>query len=258
MAIGNMGWFYFTPLTFRQGNLDGFDILATDVASRVAGGSKVCELYAGVGLLGLTTLAHHAQSEREDLKWLRCSDENPSNPRCFERSLNTLPPEWIGAGSDKKKADDQKELTMAALMARIESGKVEEEESPVREKTSYMVASAARALQSGQALGADTLIVDPPRKGLEPEVLDELCKKVDLEQIYVEDISMLTIPDEMVKWTNDVRTLIYVSCGFDALARDAERLLTSNAGWMLESATGYVLFPGSDHVETVCVFTRRD
>jgi tRNA/tmRNA/rRNA uracil-C5-methylase (TrmA/RlmC/RlmD family) len=151
-------------------------------------------------------------------------------------------------------------LTIAELMARIESSEAEQEkevEVPPGEKTTYMVASAGKALKSGQALGADTIIVDPPRKGLEPEVLDELCKPVDVDQMYVEDVSVLTVPDEQVKWTNDARTLIYVSCGFDALARDAERLLTSNAGWMLESATGYILFPGSDHVETVCVFTRR-
>ena len=56
---------------------------------------------------------------------------------------------------------------------------------------------------------------------------------------------------------NDVNTLIYVSCGFDALARDCDRLLKGNAGWKLESATGYVLFPGSNHVETLAIFKRR-
>lgn len=71
--------------------MDGFDILATDIARRVPGGSKVCELYAGVGLLGLTALSHHAQSpDVEELKWLRCSDENPANPRSFERSVDSL------------------------------------------------------------------------------------------------------------------------------------------------------------------------
>lgn len=144
-------------------------------------------------------------------------------------------------------------------MKKLEAGETELDEAPppVGDTTSYMVAAATKALRSGQALGADTIIVDPPRKGLEPEVLDDLCKKIDLNQVYVEDTSMLTVPDEQVSWANDARTLIYVSCGFDALARDAERLLTSNAGWMLESATGYILFPGSDHVETVCIFTRR-
>ena len=120
-----------------------------------------------------------------------------------------------------------------------------------------MVASAAKALQTGQALGADVIIVDPPRKGLEQEVLDELCKEINPNQDYVESANMLTTPDHLANWANDAKYLIYVSCGFEALARDAERLLTSNAGWRLESATGYILFPGSDHVETLCCF-RRD
>ena len=120
-----------------------------------------------------------------------------------------------------------------------------------------MVASAANALRSGQALGADVLIVDPPRKGLEQEVLDELCKDINPNQDSVESAAVLATPDHLANWVNDVKHLIYVSCGFEALTRDAERLLTSNAGWRLESATGYVLFPGSDHVETLCCF-RRD
>ena len=147
-------------------------------------------------------------------------------------------------------------MTIAELVKRIESGQAMEPESAGEEPPTYMVATATKALRSGQALGADVIIVDPPRRGLEPEVLDEFCKPVNDDQGYTESISQLAISDEMANWANDARTLIYVSCGFAALASDAERLLTSNGGWMLESATGYVLFPGSDHVETVCVFRR--
>lgn len=88
--MGDKGWLYFSPLTFRQGNMDGFDILANDVAQRVPAGSKVCELYAGVGLLGLTALSYNAENDGEGLKWLRCSDENPANARCFKRAVDTL------------------------------------------------------------------------------------------------------------------------------------------------------------------------
>lgn len=124
-------------------------------------------------------------------------------------------------------------------------------------KVSYTVANAGQALKSGQALGANVLIVDPPRKGLEDDVLEELCKPFNDRQPNVESSNMMTLPDYHVNWTNDVQTLVYVSCGFDALARDAEKLLSSPAGWKLDSATGYVLFPGSNHVETLCVFQRE-
>jgi tRNA/tmRNA/rRNA uracil-C5-methylase (TrmA/RlmC/RlmD family) len=124
-------------------------------------------------------------------------------------------------------------------------------------KATYTVASAGKALQSGQALGADVMIVDPPRKGLEDDVLEELCKPFNPRQPNVESPNMLVIEDEFVNWTNDVQTLIYVSCGFDALAHDCEKLLSSPGKWKLVSATGYVLFPGSNHVETLCIFCRN-
>ncbi|GAX12257.1 methyltransferase-like protein 6 [Fistulifera solaris] len=257
----DQGWLYFSPLTFRQGNLDGFDILAEDVARAIPGGSKVCELYAGVGVLGLTALSYHANEENgsSPLPWIRCSDENPSNSRCFYRAVDSLPLNVSGRGVGQMQGDsDEKFLTLAELASMVESGKTPPtSQGSKREEPSYLVASAGQALKAGQALGAQVLIVDPPRKGLEAEVLDELCKPFNSNQPYVERSTFLTMFDDKVNWVNDVETLIYVSCGFDALARDCECLLSSPAGWVLQSATGYVLFPGSDHVETLAIFKRK-
>jgi hypothetical protein len=41
---------------------------------------------------------------------------------------------------------------------------------------------------------------------------------------------------------------------FDALKRDAAGLLSN--GWRLTHAEGFVLFPGSDHLETLAIFDR--
>ncbi len=90
LPVGDEGYLFFSPLAFRQGNLDGFDVLANDVARKVPSGTTVCELYAGVGLLGITALTHHAKYGTVPLTWVRCSDENPANPRCFYRSVNSL------------------------------------------------------------------------------------------------------------------------------------------------------------------------
>ena len=112
------GLLHFSPMAFRQGNMDGFEAIAMHVAKSVPVGAKVCELYAGVGLLGLTALTYHAKQAsnsmdgtgegfdeddwwgsedtsddnniREPLQWVRCSDENPANPRCFNRSVNSV------------------------------------------------------------------------------------------------------------------------------------------------------------------------
>jgi 23S rRNA (uracil1939-C5)-methyltransferase len=51
-----------------------------------------------------------------------------------------------------------------------------------------------------------------------------------------------------------VKRLVYVSCGFEALKRDATALMA--AGWKVTHAEGFVLFPGSDHLETLAVFDR--
>lgn len=142
-------------------------------------------------------------------------------------------------------------------MKMMEEGSDIGEEERQGTRISYTVRDAASALKEGQALGASVLVVDPPRKGLDEEVLAELSKPFNPNQPYVESQALLPMFDDAVNWVNDVETLIYVSCGFDALARDCEHLLSSPGGWTLDSATGYVLFPGSNHVETLCIFQRR-
>jgi 23S rRNA (uracil1939-C5)-methyltransferase len=78
--------------------------------------------------------------------------------------------------------------------------------------------------------GDRIVIVDPPRKGLDPAVLDALTRGA---------------PER----------LAYVSCGLGSFLRDAEALV--RAGFELESATLYDLFPYTAHVETLAWFRRR-
>lgn len=241
---GHCGYFFFTPSTFRQANMDGFEVIAQHVAKLVPPKSTVCELYAGVGMLGLTALAYH-QSDNPAattaLRWLRCSDENPANLKCFERSLRSMPAAMTaGTASASSKHSTRYKANKSTS------------------KATYMVASATMAVQEGQALGASVLLVDPPRSGLDEYLLTELCKPRNPKQPYVEDLLMLD--DEgspNINLVNDVTTLIYVSCGFESFSRDCERLLTSNAGWKIHSSTGYLLFPGSNHIETVTLFQRQ-
>jgi tRNA/tmRNA/rRNA uracil-C5-methylase (TrmA/RlmC/RlmD family) len=77
---------------------------------------------------------------------------------------------------------------------------------------------------------ADVVIVDPPRKGLDPKLLKKLCEAPHLKQ------------------------LVYLSCGFFSFKQECERLMEH--GWRIEKAEGYLLFPGSDHVETLCVLKK--
>lgn len=76
---------------------------------------------------------------------------------------------------------------------------------------------------------AECVIVDPPRKGLDPLLLQRLQS-----------------------WRGK---LLYVSCHFSSFARDAAQLLA--AGYKLQSATAYLLFPGSDTLELFTEWVRE-
>eukprot|EP00435_Cladocopium_sp_Y103_P019626 s3336_g4.t1 len=87
------------------------------------------------------------------------------------------------------------------------------------ERLSYVQGDAASQVETLPS--ADVVIVDPPRKGLEDVVLNTLMRSKRRPQ-----------------------RLIYVSCGFPAFRRDAERLM--DAKWRVTHAEGFVLFPGAD------------
>jgi tRNA/tmRNA/rRNA uracil-C5-methylase (TrmA/RlmC/RlmD family) len=74
-----------------------------------------------------------------------------------------------------------------------------------------------------------TIIVDPPRTGMAPKVLDGLVR-VDAPQ------------------------LIYVSCDPATFARDARRLL--DAGYTVTRMRAFDLFPNTPHVEVVAALRR--
>jgi tRNA/tmRNA/rRNA uracil-C5-methylase (TrmA/RlmC/RlmD family) len=270
------GMLYFSPKVFRQGNFEGFAEIAREVGEAIPRGSKVCEMYAGVGLLGLSSLLYHGKlaeknGDGKGLRWLRCSDENPDNEKCFERAVNSMPMHITGKSfqkgdGDKRKGNNpqqNKEDNLISIQELVQKWSNDDSNDDVSDKkdqpsVTYKVANAAASLYGGQALGADVLIVDPPRKGLDEPLLKQLCLPLNQKQPFAEtaEVLLTAMPKHLINWTNDVRTLIYVSCGFDALARECDQLISSNAGWKIESATGYVLFPGSNHVETVVVLRR--
>jgi 23S rRNA (uracil1939-C5)-methyltransferase len=98
-------------------------------------------------------------------------------------------------------------------------------------KVSYDSKNATAMVQSNALEKGQIIIVDPPRKGLDEEVLTALCSAEKPE------------------------LLVYVSCGFDAFQRDCNALLQS--GWKLDHAEGHILFPGSDAIETLAFFVTE-
>ena len=98
------------------------------------------------------------------------------------------------------------------------------------ENTEFFCADAGQAAQRLAKRGIDVLVVDPPRKGLDATARDAILKMQ---------------PPKVV----------YVSCDPATLARDVAELC--GAGYTLEKAQAFDLFPRTFHVETVVQLVRK-
>ena len=87
--------------------------------------------------------------------------------------------------------------------------------------------AAERFCAAGEA--PDVIVVDPPRKGLAPEVVEAMARMAPAR-------------------------IVYVSCNPATLARDVK--LLSEKGYSLTHAEAFDLFPRTFHVETVVLMTR--
>jgi len=95
-----------------------------------------------------------------------------------------------------------------------------------RAKISVLPGPAGAACSA--AAGAQTVIADPPRKGLDPELTVYLCEQ----------------PPER---------FVYISCGLDSFLDDTAKL-TARGKLKLVGLTAFNLMPFTDHVEIVARF----
>ena len=112
---------------------------------------------------------------------LHCSDENPHNKSCFDATL--------------------------AKMSRR-----------VRSRAVYESKGATAIARAGGLKGYDIVVVDPPRKGLDDEVVDAMLAYCPTEGVRSDG------PIGSKNKCNNNLRLIYVSCGFKAFKRDMARL----------------------------------
>ena len=92
-------------------------------------------------------------------------------------------------------------------------------------------AGAAAARFAAQGVEPQVILVDPPRKGLAPEVIDAMARMA---------------PERIV----------YVSCDPATLARDVARL--QRQGYTPTEVRAVDMFPRCAHVESVVLLTRRE
>jgi 23S rRNA (uracil1939-C5)-methyltransferase len=91
------------------------------------------------------------------------------------------------------------------------------------------VAAGKAASHADLCGSADVVIVDPPRKGLEPALLDALAEDTGPSALH------------------------YLSCDFDSLLRDCRVLLRK---YRISRISAYALFPFTPHLETLVRFER--
>jgi tRNA/tmRNA/rRNA uracil-C5-methylase (TrmA/RlmC/RlmD family) len=103
-------------------------------------------------------------------------------------------------------------------------------ELPPRLRERALVAPGPAAEHAGRIAEAGCVVVDPPRRGLDPELLAALRAAPPAR-------------------------LVYLSCGLDAFLREAELLAAS--GLVPAELAVFALFPYTEHVETLARFERR-
>ena len=129
-------------------------------------------------------------------------------------------------------------LSLAALSPQATVMGIEIVESAVRDA----VANAERnhmknirfrcgdsATAEAEGMHFDCIVIDPPRKGCSPAMIEALTRL-------------------------DPKRIVYVSCNPATLARDAA--LLAEAGWVVTRAQPFDMFPRTGHCETVCMLTK--
>ena len=91
-------------------------------------------------------------------------------------------------------------------------------------------AGEAAAALAEEGIRPDVIVVDPPRKGLSPDVIEAAARMAP-------------------------QRVVYVSCDPATLARDIARFRA--AGYEPQTAQAVDMFPACAHVETVCLLSRR-
>ena len=164
--------------SFMQANWDVFQLLGKMIVKWLGDlkGTRVLELYAGTGPLGLTLANHGAQ--------VTCVEGNPFAIHNARESLRVN--------------------NIAGCRVKISS-----------------VESYLMTVQSG---AYDVILLDPPRAGLNPKILDQLGN--------------LQVP-----------RLFYLSCDAPSLARDIKSLC--DKGYEIRRMQPFDMFPQTAHLETL-------
>lgn len=250
----------FPPNVFRQANIASFAAIIRKIRRFLPAKARCIELYGGVGTIGLNCL--------DLVSELQCSDENPYNAICFNKTLDMMRCETSFMSRDTDEL-----LSSSGSINADNKRKLFKRYKRLSTKASYRTSSAA--LRANDLCEFDVAIVDPPRKGLDVEIIDCLREMTFSDSNSDDETNKQLLREESNDRHSRLNRFIYVSCGFKGFTHDCERILSidrsgqskafngsiSDIGgrksyWKLVHVEGHVLFPGSDHIETLAVFDR--
>lgn len=169
-----------TPASFYQVNRNMAELLYKKGAEliNVKDDETVCDLYCGIGSIGLSVFRGHKLTGIEVVESaVECAKENAA--------LNNV-------------------------------------------EADYYCGDAGEVIEKLN-LSFDAVVLDPPRKGCTPELINYLCE------------------------TKKIKKILYISCNPATLARDAKQMLA--LGYEMTKVYPYDLFPRTGHVECVTCFT---
>ena len=239
----------FPPTVFRQANIDAFQNIIQNIRYHI----KMFR-QSNTSQDECTMMDNHNSDLRcvelyggvgtiglnclDLFSYLQCSDENPHNLISFNKTLNKM-------------------------------------SKTFRQRAIYDPKSASTVVNEDGLKGYDIVIVDPPRKGLDDDVIEALLDySVECSSDLMNNNNSIDSNHEYHCAKKYNKRLIYVSCGFTAFKRDLSRLtgedqqysLNDNGGggghqreirhWQLVHAEGHILFPGADHIEILAIFDR--
>jgi 23S rRNA (uracil1939-C5)-methyltransferase len=188
--------FLISPTSFFQTNVRGAAVLVRLVLDAVPSGGRVLDLYAGAGLFALP-LARRGDT-------VVAVEENRA------------------AVADGVASRD---------LNRIPAGRCTFLASPVERAVAVSRTATRDRRQRPRDLSrADTVVLDPPREGCRPAVIDAVFGAIA------------------------PRTAVYVSCNPETIARDLARIVRH--GYTVKSIQPVDMFPHTAHVEAVVVLER--
>ncbi|NLG17994.1 MAG: 23S rRNA (uracil(1939)-C(5))-methyltransferase RlmD [Fibrobacter sp.] len=128
---------------------------------------------------------------------------------------------WISSRASEILGIEQNRASVSAARAAVAANDVK--------NVRFMAGDASSLFDKGCKKGYRVAVVDPPRKGLEPAMVESLKN-------------------------SDLQRLIYVSCNPHSLATNIEELKPQ---FCLQALNGFDMFPHTSHIECVAVLERK-